>query len=363
MALSRGSRWFLVVSLAFVAAGAGAVWWLDGNWFQSDVEPGIPVTYEVIQGQTVRSVSEDLADLDVVTSSVRFLLAAQEAGLETSLQPGVYDLETRMRNEDVIAILTQGPPPPETAWFTVQEGLNVELTLERLAAQFPYEVEDFRAVLDERTAAGANGEGVLRLPDFVPEPAQVSERYEPYEGVLFPETYEVLADASPLRILQRMVDQLGLVMGSIPADAREAMVERELDEFDMMIIASLIERETRVDAERTIVSGVIVNRLGNGMRLELDATVLYALGEHRDTVLLEDLEVDSPFNTYRNDGLPPTPISGFGASSLRAAFSPDEVTYRFYVLDVACDGTHVFADTLDEHNANVAAFRAAGRCQ
>ncbi|MEX2328991.1 MAG: hypothetical protein WD575_04600, partial [Nitriliruptoraceae bacterium] len=75
MALSRGSRWFLVVSLAFVAAGAGAVWWLDGNWFQSDVEPGIPVTYEVIQGQTVRSVSEDLADLDVVTSSVRFLLA------------------------------------------------------------------------------------------------------------------------------------------------------------------------------------------------------------------------------------------------------------------------------------------------
>ncbi len=363
MALSRGSRWFLVVGLVFIAMGAGAVWWMDSNLFRSDVEAGIPVTYEVSQGQTVRSVSEDLAELGVVSSSVRFLLAAQEAGLETTLQPGVYELHTGMSNQEVIAIISEGPPPPETTWFTVQEGLDVELTLARLAAQFPYDADDFRAVLDERAEAGANGDGLLRLPDFVPEPAEVSERYEPYEGVLFPETYEVLADASPLRILQRMVDQLERTMNAVPAEAREMMVERGLDEFDMMIIASLIERETRVDAERTIVSGVIVNRLAEGMRLELDATVLYALGEHRNIVLLEDLEVDSPFNTYRIDGLPPTPISGFGAASLRAAFDPADVTYRFYVLDVACDGSHVFADTLAEHNVNVAAFRDAGRCQ
>ncbi len=91
--------------------------------------------------------------------------------------------------------------------------------------------------------------------------------------------------------------------------------------------------------------------------------MLYARGEHTDRVLFEDTEIDSPYNTYAVDGLPPTPISGFGAASLRAAYSPAEVSYRYYVLDPSCDGSHVFADTLDQHNNNVAAFRAAGGCR
>jgi UPF0755 protein len=108
---------------------------------------------------------------------------------------------------------------------------------------------------------------------------------------------------------------------------------------------------------------VIANRLEGNMRLQIDATVLYARGEHTERVLIEDTEIDSPYNTYMVDGLPPTPISGFGAASLRAAYAPSDVTYLYYVLDPACDGSHVFADTLDEHNVNVAAFRAAGGCQ
>ena len=99
------------------------------------------------------------------------------------------------------------------------------------------------------------------------------------------------------------------------------------------------------------------------MRLQIDATVLYARGEHTERVLIADTEIDSPYNTYQVDGLPPTPISGFGAASLRSAFDPADVTFRYYVLDPACDGSHVFADTLDQHNVNVAAFRNAGGCR
>jgi UPF0755 protein len=103
--------------------------------------------------------------------------------------------------------------------------------------------------------------------------------------------------------------------------------------------------------------------MDEGMRLQIDATVLYARGEHTDRVLFEDTEIDSPYNTYAIDGLPPTPISGAGRAAIEAAFDPEDVSYRYYVLDPACDGTHVFADTLDEHNSNVAAFRDAGGCR
>ncbi len=365
MALSRGSRWFLLSVVALVGAGLGVLYWADTNLFGSDIEPGIPVTYEVEAGQTVRAVGEDLAEAGVISSAVRFRLAADDAGLAGQMRPGVYELATGMSNDEVIAILSEGPPPAETIWFTVQEGLPVEVTLERLAAQFPaYEAADFRAVLDARLEAGRNGEGLLTLPTWLPEPAEMPEVVEePFEGMLFPETYEVLADASPLRILQRMVDQLDRVMGSIPIDAVERVEEFDRTRYEMMTIASLIERETRVDGERSLVAAVIENRLEGSMRLQIDATVLYARGEHTDRVLFEDTEIDHPYNTYVIDGLPPGPISGFGAASLRAAYDPADVTYRYYVLDAACDGSHVFSDTLDEHNVNVNAFRNAGGCQ
>ncbi|MEX0832092.1 MAG: endolytic transglycosylase MltG [Nitriliruptoraceae bacterium] len=365
MTLSRGSRWFLVSLVVMVALGWGAFRWVDANIFGDvSVEPGLPVTYVVQEGQTVRSVGDDLVELGVVANSVRFRLAAEEINLASRMLPGSYDLLTGMTNEEVFEILLEGPPPAPTVWFTVQEGLTIELTLARLAAQFPaWSEDDFREVLDARRDAGENADGLLRLPAWLLEPGDMDADFEAFEGVLFPETYEVLEDASPSDILQRMVNQLDRTIESIPGVLMERMEEQGLTRYDMMVIASLIERETRVDAERPIVAGVINNRLEEGMRLQIDATVLYARGEHTDRVLFEDTEIDSPYNTYRIDGLPPTPISGFGAASLRSAFDPADVTFRYYVLDPACDGSHLFADTLDQHNANVAAFRDAGGCR
>lgn len=364
MTLSHGSRWFLLALAVIVGASWGAVRWVDDAWFgDRAVEPGLPIEYEVRVGQSVTSVSNELADLGVISSAVRFRVAAEEIDLASRLMPGPYELVTGMTNDEVFDVLEQGPPPPPTVRFTVQEGLVVEQTLARLAAQFPaWEDADFRAVLDARRDAGGNGDGLLRVPSWVPEPGHAGD-FEVFEGVLFPETYDVFDDATPLQILQRMVDQLERTMEAIPAASLARAEEQGLTIYEMMIIASLVERETRVDAERPIVAGVIDNRIEEGMRLQIDATVLYARGEHTERVLISDTEIDSPYNTYQVDGLPPTPISGFGAASLRAAFDPADVPYRFYVLDAACDGSHVFAETLDQHNANVARFREAGGCR
>jgi UPF0755 protein len=368
MALSRGSRWFLAFSLLGVAGVAAGIWWLDTSVFVEDVEPGQPVEYTVQRGASVRFVGEELEELGVVRSAFRFRTAAEDADLATTLQPGVFELETGMEIDDAIAVLAAGPLAPPTIVFTVPEGLTVEQTLARLAEQFPgHEVEDYREVLDARRAVDLEDEdvsfaGLLRIPEWIPDPAGADDDLEGFEGLLWPQTYEVDDLASPQQVLQRMIDQLDVELAAVPAELREGVEDDEL--YELLILASLIERETRVDDERSLVAGVIANRLEQGMRLQIDATVVYALGgEARDIVTLEDLEVDSPYNTYRVDGLPPTPISGVGTAAFRAAFAPEETTFLFYVLDPACDGTHVFAETLEEHQANVTAFRENNRCQ
>jgi UPF0755 protein len=363
MALSRGSRWFLAFGVLALAGVAGALWWADTTLFEDDVEPGQPVEYTVERGQSVRGVGDDLAELGVVRNPVRFRLAADDAGLSETLQPGQFEFETGMSIEAVIEVLDAGPLAPPTVRFTVPEGLTVAQTLVRLDDSFDeFTAEEFDAVLAERRAAGENGDELLRVPGWVPEPGEVPEEFEAFEGLLWPQTYEVDDTAQPLEVLQVMLDQLATELDQVPQDLRGDLDDDAL--YERLIIASLIERETRVDAERGTVAGVIANRIEEGMRLQIDATVVYAVeGGATDIVSTEDTEVDSPYNTYRVDGLPPTPISGVGTAAFRAAFDPEDVPFVYYVLDPACDGTHQFAETLDEHNVNVAAFREGGRCQ
>jgi UPF0755 protein len=136
-------------------------------------------------------------------------------------------------------------------------------------------------------------------------------------------------------------------------------VELGLDPYDGLIIASLIEREAKLDEERPVIASVITNRLEAGMALQVDATIIYALGVNPGEVTTADLEVDSPYNTYLNPGLPPTPIGGVRVASIEAAAAPAETEYFYYVL-VNSDGTHGFSRTLEEHNEKKEQAKEAG---
>lgn len=359
--ISRSSRRFLgaIAGVLVIALAAVFVAMLVMDDSFEDVTAGTEVLYTIEQGQSFRAVSDDLQVLSIVRSSGRLRSLVDDA-LARGLRPGTYTFRTGSDYVTVLDVLAQGPDTPllaDTRRFTVQEGLTVAQTLERLAQHFEaFELAAFQTVLDERVAAGANVEGVLRLPEWFPEPADAPDNVFAFEGVFMPQTYDVELDATPLFILQRMVDQL----------EREFAVHsvQDADRYRLLTIASLIERETRIDTERPVVAGVIANRLALPMRLQIDATVVFALGGGpRQRVLFTDLEIDSPYNTYRYDGLPPGPIAGVSAASLAAAVNPQTVTYFYYVLDPVCDGTHRFADTLNQHNQHVAAFRQAGRCE
>lgn len=356
--MSRGAKIVVgVIAVLVLIVGGGGLYI---QYLLGGTGGGDPVELTVEPGASAAQIGDLLAERGVVRSALAFRLVARSRDLDKNLEAGLYEFRTDMGVDAAIDVLEALPSGPDTFRFTIPEGLTIEETLARLADQLPFlEGSDLRSVLDDRLAAGSNADGLLEIPEWFPEAGEMPAAVrEPFEGLLFPETYDVLADASALDVLQRMVRQLETVMEDVTPTATV-----DATPYELLTIASLIERETRVDAERAVVSGVIQNRLEVGMLLNIDASVLYGL-DKPGPLLTADLEVDTPYNTYLHAGLTPSPISGAGRASLQAAANPEDVPYRYYVLDApVCDGTHVFAETLEEHNQNVANFRANGRCQ
>lgn len=307
----------------------------------SDVIPGQPVTVDIPLGTSGQDIAAILAAQGVVRSAAEFQGAVRDAGAAQQLKAGTYQLTTLMDPAEVVLILVEGPGP-DTYRITIIEGLRVEEILAALSERTPHQYADLEAALLE-------GEVQTSLREMPENPTLAD-----WEGLLFPDTYEFARSATPRSILQRMASTMEQRVNSIDWSDWE---EAGYSVYQGIIVASLIETEVRVAEERPIVSSVIHNRLDLDMRLDIDATVLYALGT-RD-VSRFDREIDSPYNTYRVEGLPPTPIAAPGRSSLQAAAAPDDTPFLFYVLSDT-DGHHAFAETLEEHNANVARAREDG---
>jgi UPF0755 protein len=332
MALSGGSKGFLAVLLFVAALAIGTTVGLTGGGGGSSAdEAGGAVIVEIPEGVGAAAVGDLLAERGVIRSATTFKLMARFDDRASQIQSGTYELTRGLSTDEVLEILAAGPPRPPTFRVTIPEGLTVAQTLERIAGAegSPYTVDQLRAALD-----------TLALPDWVPVEA-LPAGAEVWEGLLFPNTYDFRADGEPADVLGRLVAETERILEAVTPPA-------DLDRYQVLVMASLIEREARLREEQRTISAVMHNRLADGMRLQIDATVLYALGEHRDRVLHADLEVDSPWNTYRYAGLPPTPISGAGAAAIEAAANPTDEDYLYYVADPET-GAHVFTRTYDEH--------------
>ena len=321
-----GSLVLGVVGMRVLAGHVGDLIGTD----QTTIAGGIAVQVEVLPGSSARQIGDLLAEAGVVESAGEFDRHVRDAGVSNRLQAGVYYLTTGMDVDAVTVLLVDGPDKGEVYRITVIEGLTAAQTLQSISRQTDFTVIELEEAL-------LSGGIVSSLLQGVPsEPAD-------WEGLLFPDTYEFAADATPADVLSRL---------AVTAEQRVASVgwgtleERGLTPYDGVIIASMIEREVLLDEERTLIASVIFNRLDQGMLLQIDATVLYAIGGGTE-VTFEDLEVDSPYNTYRYPGLPPTPIAGARLASLAAAAAPAETDYLYYVL-TDTDGAHSFTNDFDE---------------
>jgi UPF0755 protein len=335
--MARALAWAGVIVAFFLIAFVG-VKWLAGAVSEiiaspeaTTVAPGIPVTFVVAPGASASQIARDLAAAGIVASAADFDRAVRQARVSDRLQAGTYELETGMTSEAVIEVLLAGPEGGIYR-LTVVEGLTVSHMLESISRQTDIPLADLTRPLLDGTVTST------LLPG---EPTSVQD----WEGLLFPDTYEFRTTATAVEILTRLART---TQERVAAVDWTYLTDRGLTPYDGIIIASLIEREVVLDEERPLVASVIFNRLDIDMMLQIDATVIYALGGVPEGGLtLSHLDVDSPYNTYRNHGLPPTPISGVRRASLEAAADPADTVYIYYLL-TGEDGSHSFTDDFDE---------------
>lgn len=317
-------RRVLLVVLVLVLAIAGTGAWLV---FGDRRSPQSAVTIEVTSGETLDGIAQQLRDAGVVSSARLLGLYGRARKLATRIQAAEYDFPPHVTMVEVADILAAGGRPAEV-WITVPEGFTAAQISGRLS----------RAGLD---ASGAFLQVVhgarLTLGPWTTHGL---------EGYLYPDTYLVPRHASAGQIAGLMT---GEFEKNLPANAVALAHHLGFPIPQIVTIASMIEREAKVDVERPIIAGVIYNRLHLGMPLEIDATIEYALPHHKPELSLRDLAVDSPYNTYRHRGLPPTPIANPGKKSLLAAFHPEKVDYLYYVY--RGNGRHQFSRTLQEQQA------------
>lgn len=309
------------------------------------IQAGVPVTVEVPDGASARSIGGSMETAGVV-SERDLVQVVEREGIAAQLKPGTYNLVTGMPPEEVAARLVAGPDALGDS-VIVLEGVTVAAAIESLAAQTGYSVEEFAEPLfNERVSSPY-------LPTDLPEGVDELARWE---GLLYPARYEIADDATPREILQLMSDEMVVRMNDVDWSRLD---ELGVTRYEAVIVASLIQREAGIDEDRPLIASVIYNRLGRVMALQIDATVVYALGGSPGRVLAEHLEIESPWNTYLFVGLPPTPIGTVQMESLRAAADPADTDYLFYVL-VSEDGRHGFSSTYEEHQAKIEQAKADG---
>ena len=326
----------VVVPVLVLVAGGGWFWW------QLDPPggPGDPVEVVIQRGWGVGEIGEQLQQDGVIGSAFVFKAYAQ-AKSDTSFEAGTYDMREDLGVRGAVNALKAGPRIDYNV-LTEPPGLWLTQIAARVAEQIP----------------GMNADTFLQAArnNSVRSPYQPDD-VNTLEGLLFPDTYNIAAGDDERKVVQILSDTFVAKANALGLADAEV---RGYGPYDIIKIASMIEAEAKVPEDRAKIASVIYNRLAAGMPLQIDATLIYARGDPANRSLSNaDKQIDSPYNTYANKGLPPTPIASVTEASLRAALNPDETDYLYYVVSDT-DGRHAFATTLRDHERNIAAARQAG---
>lgn len=370
----------LTLGVVVIACLAGMIQIGKTKW----AEPG-PLAqatfFEVPRGASMRGVSEELAEAGIVSSGSIFRIGTNYAERGGDLKFGTYEIPAGATMPEVLDIVTAGGPSvfPYTVTYLVRaRGPEVRVR-ERIPGQDEaIEIATFEPGVDETpdayTALVERGVPItwrvsvapgltswdvieaLKAVDFIEGAEEIAL---PPEGALAPDTYDVARGSDAADLVNRMRTAQERILAEAWANRVPGLPIETPEEA--LILASIVEKETGVPEERRTVAGVFINRLEQGMRLQTDPTVIYGItngqgGPLGRGIRASELRDNNAYNTYVIDGLPPTPIANPGAASIRAALDPEETPFIFFVADGT--GGHAFAETLAQHNANVAEWRA-----
>ena len=316
-------RKLIVVSvLILIIAVIGTFWWQNGN-LAVNPQDKTPVIFVINNGDGIREIANNLKREGLIRDSVVFFLITKQGGLDKQIQAGDFRLSRSMSATEIANALTHGTLD---IWVTIPEGIRAEEIADILEEKMPNYEKGWREALNQN------------------------------EGYLFPDTYLIPRDAEIDLIISILKNNFQAKYDSVKNLKANGLTDEET-----VILASMVEREAKYEQDRPLVSSVITNRLDLGMKLDIDATLQYALGFQEDEkrwwkkgLTAADKKIESPYNTYANAGLPPAPISNPGLSAIKAALVPSKTNYLYYITD--SQGKNRYSTTIEGHYENIKTY-------
>ncbi len=328
----------MVLVVGLLLGSSAAILWRGARSLDEPVRLAMPVRFKVVPRASLARVAAELAAQGVVAHPRAWVWYARLRGLAPAVKAGEYEIQPGTTPRELLMQMVKGEVLLHS--FTIVDGWRAQ---------------------DVLAALHRNPDITATLPDKAPNLMEAlgSTGLDP-EGQFLPETYRFVSGTSDLDLLRQAHAALVKELESAWTDRDADLPLR--DSHELLIMASIVEKESGLPQELAKIAGLYLHRLAIGMRLQADPTVIYGLGERYDgEIRTVDLRTDGPYNTYTRVGLPPTPIALPGAAAIRATAHPDKTAAIFFVASPKGDGSHVFSATLQEHNAAVASYLAHQR--
>jgi len=298
--------------------------------------------FVIEQGQSVSEIAKNLADQGLIKSEFWFKVFVKRAKEQANLQAGEYVVDGKLDMKKMVEMLTAGDTVDQSKNYLIKEGLsNKEMTAELAKQDLP----DCLPILS-RSANSLGAE--YQVYDFLKEIPSGND----LEGFYFPDTYKIKNDATCEDLVIKMLNNFEQ---KVTTEMRQEIKKQGKSLYQIITMASVLEKEVRSTEDMKVVSGIFWNRIENGQPLQSCATLAYILGENKPQYTIEDTKIDSPYNTYQNQGLPPSPVSNPGLQAIEAAVYPTKTNYNYF-LSRPDTGETVFSATYDEHLENKAKY-------
>lgn len=337
----------ITILTLLIVGGLGGYFYVRHTLSSVDSSNAETVEVTIPIGSSTKDIATLLKENKIVHNDYIFdvYLKLQNVG---ELQAGHFEFNQTMDSDAIIQTLKEGGEPifeDIDTTITVIEGTNLEEISELVAKKTPFTTEEFMTLVNDDAFITKLTE---QFPSLMGGLTEVEGLRYPLEGYLFPATYDYIGGMTLEDLVTQMVSTMNLEFQAI----REDLDQTWMTFHQVLTLASIVEREGITDEDRAMIAGVFLNRIEVGMPLQSDITVLYALGEHKELVTLEDLEVESPYNLYMYTGLAPGPYNSPSMSSIMATIYPTYTDYYYFVADLATQEIY-YSSNIDDHNALV----------
>lgn len=324
-----------VLLVIIIAAGAYMFFnnYVQENLKAVDIYDENKISVEIPSGSTTVDIAEILLENNLIRNTKVFKYYAEKSGADSKLKAGTYVLSKSMDADELLESLINGGTSGNTLNITIIEGLTLEEAASSIAEQTGLDYEKIVTLMKD-------GQYFKEDFTFLKDNPDITN----LQGFLMPDTYNIYKSASEEDVVRTLLEQFD---GFYSDEIKPRLENAKLDFEDTMILASIVEKEALLDEERDEVAAVFLNRLDINMKLQSCATVNYAHGEWKERLTYDDIAIDSPYNTYVVEGLPPTAINSPGKSSIKAVLEPADVDYLFFVAKG--DGSHYFSKSYDQH--------------